>query len=104
MKNRNNHTSYFYLRVFTCIRIVVRHILRVIFLSKWDLNRKEFFRATMQKRYCKINSVCCFNDISVNANLISVRLKSKWQRINTINFYLRDISTPLVGIVFKHVD
>ena len=34
-----------------------------------------------------------FNDISVNANLISVRLKSKRQRINTINFYLRDIST-----------
>ena len=28
----------------------------------------------------------CFNDISVNANLISVRLKSKRQRINTINF------------------
>ena len=49
--------------------------------------------------------VChCFNDISVNANLISVRLKSKRQRINTINFYLRDISTPLVGVVFKHRD
>ena len=25
----------------------------------------------------------CFNDISVNANLISVGFKSKWQRINT---------------------
>ena len=32
----------------------------------------------------------------------SVRLKSKRQRINTINFYLHDISTPLVGVVFKH--
>ena len=46
----------------------------------------------------------CFNDISVNANLISVRLKSKRKRINTINFYLRDISTLLVGVVFKHID
>ena len=46
----------------------------------------------------------CFNDISVNANLISVRLKSKRQRINTINFYLRDISTPLAGVVFKRRD
>ena len=46
----------------------------------------------------------CFNDISVNANLISVRLKSKRQHINTINFYLHDISTPLVGVVFKHRD
>ena len=44
----------------------------------------------------------CFNDISVNANLIFVRLKSKRQRINTINFYSRDISTPLVDVVFKH--
>ena len=31
---------------------------------------------------------------------ISVRLKSKRQRINTITFYLRDILTPLVGVVF----
>ena len=46
----------------------------------------------------------CFNDISVNANLISVRFKSKRQRINTINFYLCDISTPLVDVVFKHID
>ena len=46
--------------------------------------------------------VNCFNDISVNANLISVRLKSKWKRIKNINSYLRDISTPLVGVVFKH--
>ena len=35
---------------------------------------------------------------------MSVRLKSKRQRINTITFYLRDISTPLVGVVFKHRD
>ena len=33
-----------------------------------------------------------------------MRLKSKWQRISTINFYLRDISTPLVGVVFRHID
>ena len=37
-------------------------------------------------------------------NLISVRLRSKRERINTITFYLRDISTPLVGVVFKHTD
>ena len=43
-----------------------------------------------------------FNDISVNANLISAILKSRWQRIDTITFYLRDISTPLVSVVFKH--
>ena len=46
----------------------------------------------------------CFNDISVNANPISVRLKSKRQ---LINIYLRDISTvslSLVGVVFKHMD
>ena len=42
-----------------------------------------------------------FNEISVNANSISVRLKSKRQRINTVT-YLRDILTPLVGVVFKH--
>ena len=47
-------------------------------------------------------TVNCFNDISVNANLISVRLKSKRQRINTINFYLHDILMLLVGVVFKH--
>ena len=45
-----------------------------------------------------------FNDISVNANPISARLKSKRQRINTVTFYLRNISTPLVGVVFKHID
>ena len=37
-------------------------------------------------------------------NLISERLRSKRERINTITFYLRDISTPLVGVVFKHID
>ena len=37
-------------------------------------------------------------------NLISVRLRSKRERINTITFYLRDISTLLVGVVFKHID
>ena len=31
-------------------------------------------------------------------------LKSKQQHIDTINLYLRDISTPLVGVVFKHID
>lgn len=40
----------------------------------------------------------------VNANPISVGLKPKWQRINTINFYLRDISIPPIGVVFKHMD
>ena len=35
---------------------------------------------------------------------VSVTLKSKWQCISTINFYLRDISTTLVGAVFKHRD
>ena len=46
----------------------------------------------------------CFNDISVNASPISVRLKPRRQRINTVTFYLRDISTPLVGVVFKHIN
>ena len=36
--------------------------------------------------------------------LVSVRLKSTRQPINTITFYLRDISTPLVGVAFKHID
>ena len=44
------------------------------------------------------------NDISVNANLISVRLKSKRQRINKKTLYLRDIWTLLVAVVFKHID
>ena len=35
---------------------------------------------------------------------ISVRLKRKRQRIHTITFYLRDISTPLVGVIFKGID
>ena len=35
---------------------------------------------------------------------LNVRLKSKRQRINTVTFYLRAISTPLVGVVFKHID
>ena len=35
---------------------------------------------------------------------VFVRIKSKRQRINTVTFYLRDISTPLVGVVFKHVN
>ena len=37
-------------------------------------------------------------------NKISVRLKSKRQRINTVTFYLRDISMSLVGVLFKHID
>ena len=61
-----------------------------IYAPAWSYNTKLFSN--------------CFNDISVNANLISVRLKSKRQCINTINFYLRDISTTLVGVVFKHID
>ena len=36
--------------------------------------------------------------------LVSVTLKSTRQPINTITFYLRDISTPLVGVAFKHID
>ena len=63
---------------------------------------------TYQFFKCKFNNYIrhskCFNDISVNANLISVILKSKRQRINTIIFYLHDISTPLVGVVLKHID
>ena len=43
----------------------------------------------------------CFLRLSFR---LTLRLKSKRQRINTINFYLRDISTPLVGVVFKHRD
>ena len=38
-----------------------------------------------------------------NTNPISVRIKSNWQRINTVTFYLGDISTPLVGVTFKHI-
>ena len=34
----------------------------------------------------------------------SVRLKSKRQGINRVTFYLRDISTALVGVVFKHIN
>ena len=33
--------------------------------------------------------------------LVFVRLKSKGQHINTVTIYLR---TPLVGVVFKHID
>ena len=47
---------------------------------------------------------CCFNDISVNANPIFARLKSKGQRINTTTFYLPDISRKLVGVIFKYID
>ena len=50
------------------------------------------------------NDIYCFNDISVNANPISVGLKSTRQRINTVNFYLPHILTPLVSVVFKHID
>ena len=46
-------------------------------------------------------SKSCFNDVSVNANPISVRLKPKRQRINTVTFYLRDISALLIGVVFN---
>ena len=33
-----------------------------------------------------------------------VTSKSKRQRINTVTLYLRDISTPLAGVVLKHID
>ena len=46
----------------------------------------------------------CLNDISVNANPISVRLKTKQQLINTVTFYSRDILTPRIGVRFKHID
>ena len=36
----------------------------------------------------------CFNDITVNANPIPVRIKSKRQHINTVTFYLRDNIIP----------
>ena len=39
-----------------------------------------------------------------NANQISLRLKSKLQRIHTATFYLCDILTPLVGVSFKDID
>ena len=35
---------------------------------------------------------------------LSVILKSKRQSINIITFYLRVISTLVVGVVFKHID
>ena len=37
-------------------------------------------------------------------NFVFVRLKSKRYRINTVTFYLRDILTALVGIIFKYID
>ena len=52
----------------------------------------------------KESVIKCFNDISVNANPISVGLKPKQQRISTVTFYLCDILIPLVGVVFKHID
>ena len=36
-------------------------------------------------------------------NIISVRLKSKRKRINTVTFYFRDISTLLVGVIFNAI-
>ena len=32
------------------------------------------------------------------------KIKIKRQRINTVTFYLHDISTRLVRVVFKHID
>ena len=58
----------------------------------------------MQSISFKESVIKCFNDISVNANPISVRLKPKQQRINTVTFYLCDIFTSLVGVVCKHID
>ena len=36
-------------------------------------------------------------------HLISVKSKSKQQRINTVTLFLRHISTPLVGVLFKRI-
>ena len=45
-----------------------------------------------RKWFCQWDSDICFNDISVNASSISVRSKTKRQRIiNTVTFYLRDV-------------
>ena len=48
----------------------------------------------------------CFNDISVRLlfNPISIRLRSERQRINISTSYLRDISTPLVGVPTSSVE
>ena len=35
---------------------------------------------------------------------IFVRERLKWQRVDTVTFYLRNIPTLLVGVVFKHID
>ena len=40
----------------------------------------------------------------VNVKLISVRLKSRRQPINTVTFYSSDTSTPLIGVVLKYTD
>ena len=58
----------------------------------------------MQSISFKESVIKCSNDISVNANPISVSLKPKQQHINTVTFYLCDIFTPLVGVVCKHID
>ena len=34
----------------------------------------------------------------------TLRLNSMRQRINTLAFCFGDISVPLVGVVFKHID
>ena len=64
-------------------------------------NLSDFFRKDVRKRRLFPKPLYCFSGISVTANPISVRLKSKRQRINTVTLYLRDIATPLVGVVFK---
>ena len=69
-------------------------------LSTYQLSYKKYFIQIMYIMYMK-------KIHESNMKLWghqTVRLKSKWQRINTINLYLRDISTPLVGVVFKHRD
>ena len=56
-----------------------------------------------QEPYIIWLSFDCFNDLSVNANPISVRLKSKRQHINTVTFYIGDILMPLVGVFFSNI-
>ena len=68
--------------------------------QKMAQNGKKFCLVCFiyQEPYIIWLSFDCFNDISVNANPISVRLKLKWQHINTVTFYIGDILMPLVGV------
>ena len=74
------------------------YFLKLVFGNKV---KEVFF---LGKALISFSSFKCFNYISVNTNPISVRIKSKRQRINTVTFYLLDILIPLFGVVFKHID